>query len=138
MFKWPRVLPSRPTEVEQADFDELLAWQMDLADFSELASWQGGRASDTYVSRQLAKVEENDHTNGVPEIDELHEEVQCAFGMVEGRMESYGSAYPFELDDKWPFSSIACPQRRSWSNRVQILAPSDSFRHEPEQGVPRH
>ncbi len=72
---------------------------MDLADFSELASWQGGRASDTYVSRQLAKVEENDHTNGVPEIDELHEEVQCAFGMVEGRMESYGSAYPFELDE---------------------------------------
>ena len=98
MFKWPRLLPARPTEGEQADFDELLAWQMDLADFSELTSWQGGSASDTHVSRQLAKAEENDHTNGVPEIDELHEDVQEAFGLVEDRMETYGSAYPFELD----------------------------------------
>ena len=99
MFKWPKALPARPTDVEQADFDELLAWQMDLTDFSELTSWQGGSASDTHVSRQLAKLEENDHTNGVPETDELYEEVQEAFGMVEDRMESYGSAYPFVLDE---------------------------------------
>ena len=99
MFKWSRALPARPTESEQADFDELLAWQMDLADFSELASWQRGSVSDTHVSRQLAQAEENDHTDGVLETDELQEDVQEAFGLVEDRMESYGSAYPFELDD---------------------------------------
>lgn len=99
MFKWPNALPARPTEVEQADFHELAAWQTDLADLSELISWQGGSASDTHVSRQLAKAEENDHTNGVPINDELHEEVQEAFGIVGERIEQYGSAYPFELDE---------------------------------------
>ena len=98
MFKWPNPLPVRPTEVEQADYDALVAWQTDLADFSEFTSWQAGSASDTHVSRQLAKAEENDHTNGVPVTDELHEEVQDAYGLVGERMESYGSAYPFELD----------------------------------------
>ena len=98
MFKWPNPLPVRPTEVEQADYDALVAWQTDLADFSEFTSWQAGSASDTHVSRQLAKAEENDHTNGVPVTDELHEEVQYAYGLVGERMESYGSAYPFELD----------------------------------------
>ena len=99
MFKWPNPLPVRPTEVEQADFDELVAWQMDLADFSEFISWQGGSASDTHISRQLAKAEENDHTNGVPATDELFEEIQDAFGLVGERLEYYGSAYPFELDE---------------------------------------
>ena len=99
MFKWPTPLPVRPTEVEQADLDELVAWQTDLADFSEFTSWQGGSTSDTHVSRQLAMAEENDHTNGVPITDELHDEVQDAFGLVGERVDSYGSAYPFELDE---------------------------------------
>ena len=98
MFKWTKRFPARPTDDEQADFDELLAWQMDLADFSELASWQGGSASDRHVSNQIAKSEENDHAEGVPETDELYEDVQEAFRMVEDRVESYGSAYPFALD----------------------------------------
>ena len=71
---------------------------MDLADFSEFASWQGGSTSDTQVSRQLAKAEENDHADGVPITDELHEEVQDAFDLVGERVASYGPAYPFELD----------------------------------------
>ena len=71
---------------------------MDLADFSEIASWQGGKVSDRHVSSQLAKSEENDHTNGVPITDKLHEEVLDAFNLVGERVESYGSAYPFELD----------------------------------------
>ena len=98
MFKWPKGLPARPNDEEQADFNELLAWKLDLADFSELVSWQSGSASDRSVSNQLAKLEENDHANGVLEIDELYERVQEAFTLVEDRTEAYGPGYPFELD----------------------------------------
>ena len=98
MFKWPKELPARPTDQDQADYNELLAWQLDVADFSELISWQSGMASDRHVSNQLAKPEENDHANGVLEIDELYEWVKGAFELVEERTEAYGSGYPFELD----------------------------------------
>ena len=98
MFKWPKKLPARPTDEEQGDYNELLAWKLDIADFSELISWQNGMASDRHVSNQLAKLEENDHADGVPEIDELHERVQEAFTLVEDRLEAYGLGYPFELD----------------------------------------
>lgn len=84
MFKWPG-MPSARAEPSE------------LADFAELCCLRDGLASMGSVSRQLGRLEENDYSEGVPEDDEVDEDVEAAYGEIEQRSGVCRAGYPFEL-----------------------------------------
>ena len=86
MFKWP-ALPSPRAHIHE------------LADFAELTCWKDSATSATALSRSLARLEENDYSDGVPEEDEIDRRVEEAYAEIERRQEASGDGYPFMIGD---------------------------------------
>ena len=84
MFKW--LAPPSPR-----------AHVHELADFAELTCWQDGVTSATALSNSLARLEENDYSDGVPEEDEIDGRIEEAYEEMERRSEACGGGYPFEI-----------------------------------------
>ena len=85
MFKWPGA-PSARADVHE------------LADFAELNAWRDGSISVTALSQAIGRVMENDYTDGVPEENELDDEIGSAFAEVERRQKSCRYGYPFDIE----------------------------------------
>ena len=98
MFRWPGTPSPRARGNEEADYNEVLTWKNEIADFGEFLSLQTDLASDQHISNQLAKLDENDYTSGVPVEDDLNELVGEAFASVQERSELCGDGYPFHLN----------------------------------------
>ena len=60
MFKWPDLPSARAAEHELADFAELVCWKYRIA-------------SQTAICADLNRLEENDYSEGVPEIPQVVE-----------------------------------------------------------------
>lgn len=98
MFKWPGIPSPRARGNEEADYNEVLTWKNEIADFGEFLSLQTDLASDQHISNQLAKLEDNDYTSGVPVEDDLNDLIGEAFVSVQERAELCGDGYPFHLN----------------------------------------
>ena len=85
-FKWPGAPSPRAPAHE-------------LADFAELTAWQDESVSHASLSKDLGRLAENDHSDGVPEDDEAEPVIDDAFVELERRREACGGedAYPFEI-----------------------------------------
>lgn len=93
MFKWPGGLSSRAPEHE-------------LADYAELSCWAQGDISATALTSLLARLDENDYSDGVPEEEDIPRYTEDAFLEVERRIEGCRRGYPFHLGDKGDTLSI--------------------------------
>ena len=99
MFKWPGIPSPRARSHEEADYEEFLAWKQEVTDFSELLSWRDGIASARQVFDQIAKLDENDYLDGVPEIEEMEETIkEEVMDQVAERSDVCGDRYPFEIN----------------------------------------
>ena len=87
MFKWPGVPSSRAPEHE-------------LADFAELLCWQQGNVSVTALAQSLGRLAENDYSDGVPEEEEIPNDIAGAFQEIERRIVACDGGYPFEVDER--------------------------------------
>ena len=87
MFKWPGV-PSP------------LAPEHELADFAELVCWRQGFVSVTELAQSLGRLAENDYSGGVPEEDDIPNDINSAFREIELRIEACDGGYPFDIDEK--------------------------------------
>lgn len=85
MFKWPGTPSARAPKHE-------------LADYAELVCWQGSVTSVTALSRDLGRLEENDHSGGVSEEEVTEEVVGAAYVEIEQRHEACRNGYPFLID----------------------------------------
>ena len=85
MFRWPGVPTPR-------------AYIHELADFAELLSWKQGSVSATTVVGDLGRLAENDYSEGVPEEEEIPQDVEDAFREIERRIEDSNGGYPFEFN----------------------------------------
>ena len=85
-FKWPGAPSPRAPAHE-------------LADFAELTTWRDESVSHASLSKDLGRLAENDHSDGVPEDDEAESVIDEAFVELERRREACGGAdtYPFEI-----------------------------------------
>ena len=85
-FKWPGAPSPRAPAHE-------------LADFAELTAWRDQSVSHASLSKDLGRLAENDHSDGVPEDDEAEPVIDDAFVELERRREacSGADAYPFEI-----------------------------------------
>ena len=85
-FKWPGAPSPRAPAHE-------------LADFAELTAWRDESVSHASLSKDLGRLAENDHSDGVPEDDEAESVIDEAFVELERRREACGGAdtYPFEI-----------------------------------------
>jgi hypothetical protein len=83
-FKWPGIPSPHASEHE-------------LADFAELSAWQSDGNSATALSRLLDRLDENDHSDGVQEEEEIDIAVEAAYEEMEKRSEACGDGYPFEI-----------------------------------------
>ncbi len=86
MFKWPNVPSPNAAEHE-------------LADFAELLCWRDGRSSATALMHSLARLAENDYSDGVPEDDMVANYVENAYVEIERRARDCGEGYPFALGE---------------------------------------
>ena len=68
-----------------------------LADFAELICWQRGRTSATVLSRLLARLAENDYSDGVPVDEEADGRIEATYGEIERRRDACRGGYPFEI-----------------------------------------
>ena len=84
MFKWPGT-PSAQ------------ALKHELADYAELVCWKQGSTSTTALSADLGRLEENDHSDGVPEEEETDEVVTAAYEEIERRGEACRDGYPYVI-----------------------------------------
>lgn len=82
MFKWPGV-PSPHAEVHE------------IADFAELLCWREGISSANSLVHDVARLAENDYSDGVPEEEFLSEQVKEAYEELERRVKDCGGSYPF-------------------------------------------
>ena len=87
MFKWPGVPSPRAPEHE-------------LADFAELVCWRQGFVSVTELTQSLGRLAENDYSGGVPEEDDIPNDINSAFREIELRIEACDGGYPFDIDEK--------------------------------------
>lgn len=87
MFKWPGVPSARAPEHE-------------LADFAELVCWKHRSTSQTAMSSDLNRLEENDYYEGVPEEEEIPQFVQTAYAEIERRRRACGGGYPYAIDEQ--------------------------------------
>ena len=87
MFKWPGTPSARAPEHE-------------LADFSELVCWKHRSTSQTAISADLNRLEENDYSDGVPEEEEMSQVVQSAYAEIERRRKACRGGYPFAIDEQ--------------------------------------
>ena len=85
MFRWPGVPSPR-------------AYTHELADFAELLSWKQGAVSATTVGRDLGRLAENDYSEGVPEEEDIPQDVEDAFREIERRIEYSNGGYPFNFN----------------------------------------
>ena len=83
MFKWPGT-PS-PSSREH-----------ELADYAELDCWKHSTNSMARFSKELVRIAENDHLDGVPEVEEAEVVVEAAYDEIDRRREACRSNYPFE------------------------------------------
>ena len=84
MFKWPA--PPSPH-----------APAHEIADFFELVCWKDGLTSINAVSADLGRLDENDYSDGVPEEEEITDDVKDAYLEIERRKEACRGGYPFEI-----------------------------------------
>ena len=82
MFKWPGV-PSPYSEVHE------------IADFAELLCWREGITSANSLAHDVARLAENDYSEGVPEEECLSEHIRDAYVELERRVKDCGGGYPF-------------------------------------------
>ena len=87
MFKWPGTPSARAPEHE-------------LADFAELVCWKHRSTSQTAISADLNRLEENDYSDGVPEEEEMSQVVQAAYAEIERRRKACRGGYPFAIDEQ--------------------------------------
>lgn len=83
MFKWPGT-PSPSSKDHE------------LADYAELDCWKHTTNSMASFSKELVRIAENDHTDGVPEVEEAEIVVEAAYDEIDRRREVCRSDYPFE------------------------------------------
>lgn len=84
MFKWPGVPSPRAPHHE-------------LSDFAELLCWQRGSVSIDELSHDLGRLAENDYTDGVPEEEEIPNDIESAFEEIGNRIVACNGGYPFEF-----------------------------------------
>ncbi len=87
MFKWPGV-PSPCAD------------EHEIADFAELLCWREGTSSVNSLVHTLARLSENEYSDGVPEEECLFERVVKAYQEIELRLKDCGGGYPFCLGNR--------------------------------------
>ena len=87
MFKLPGIPSSRARAHE-------------LADYAEWVCWRDNGTSQTALSQDLSRLDENDYTDGVPEEEKTPRIVGEAFKEVERRSTACRNGYPFALGRK--------------------------------------
>lgn len=83
MFKWPGTPSAQAPRYE-------------LADYAELVCWNQGSTSTTNLTADLSRLDENDHSAGVPEEEEASRVVEEAYAEIEQRREACRGGYPFD------------------------------------------
>jgi hypothetical protein len=72
----------------------------ELADYAEWVCWRDNGTSQTALSQDLGRLDENDYTGGVPEEEEIPRIVGEAFKEIERRNTACRNGYPFALGRK--------------------------------------
>ena len=87
MFKWPGTPSTHSSRHE-------------LADYAELVCWEQGSTSTNVLSADLGRLDENDHSDGVPEEEETPQLVETAYLEIERRREACRDGYPFVIGEQ--------------------------------------
>ena len=86
MFKWPKS-PSGNAPPHE------------IADYVEMCCWRDSTVSVMDVRKDLGRLNENDHSDGVQETSDVEDKVGYAFHEIENRERMCRGGYPFYLDE---------------------------------------
>ena len=97
MFKWPGVPSAQAYKYKESEHK---GYEHELADFAELVSWKDGGISMTEFINLLGKLEENDHSDGVLEQEDIPDIVEATYTEIEHREKACIDGYPFVIGEQ--------------------------------------